>query len=107
TLFPSTPPFRSGQGIALAALEQAHRLLILEPPRILLQGLLKALESPFRPVLLDVTEPELEGRVFEARLQAERLLELLDRAADLPLLAKHGAQQHVRGGNRRHVDGSR
>src|SRR5206468_742584 len=83
--------------VTLAPLEQPHGLLVLEAPGVPLECLLEAFQGAPRAVLLEVAQAELERGFFGVGLQAPGLLELLDGAADLPLLPEDRSEQHVGG----------
>src|SRR5215831_9905891 len=95
------------KGVALAALEQPHGLLVLELLRIFFERLLKALESPARAILLDVAQAELEARILRIRLRGERLLELTNRLGDVPLLAQDRSEENASGGHGSDLDRAR
>src|SRR5206468_4731855 len=94
------------QRVAAALVEQAHGLLVLEPPRILPQGLLEALERAAAAVLVEIAEAELEGGLLRIRLETPGLLELANRARHVPLLPQHRAEQDVGRGDGSHLEGS-
>src|SRR5262249_18212877 len=97
----------AGQRVPAPALEHANRLLKLEPLRVLLQGVLEAVEGALGPVLLEVAEAELKDGVLVVGLDLAGPLEGLDGARQLPLLAVDRAEKHERRGDRRDRDGLR
>src|SRR4029453_14591902 len=52
------------QLVAVPTLQQPPRLLVLEPPRILLERLLETLQSALEPILFEIAEAQLEDRLL-------------------------------------------
>ena len=91
--------------IEVLELEDPDGFLVLQAAGIFLQRLVKALEGPLQPVLLEVAEAELEHGLLRVGLELQRLLEVADRARHLPLFPKDGSEEDVGGRLRRDVQG--
>ncbi len=92
------------QRIELPPLQDSHGFLVLEPPRIFLEGLVKALEGALQTVLLQVAQPQLKDRFLQVGLEPERFLEVADRARSISFFLEDRPEQHVRRRLRRYVE---